>query len=117
VAAMINSIFCKISGVYSVWSLVFFEVILTIPFGLLTFKYSEQVIIMSTSLTGAYMVVRPISWIFGGFPNEFILYQMVQDGSLKTLPWTFFLYLIFIIAIAILGALYQILYYLSYTEN
>jgi hypothetical protein len=34
---------------------------------------------------------------------------MVEDGQLKTLPWTFFLYLIFIIAIAILGALYQIL--------
>lgn len=109
-AAIVNSIFCKMFGVYSVWSLIFFEVVLIIPFGLLTFKYSEQVIVMSTSLAGSYMVVRPISWIFGGFPNEFTLYQMVEDGQLKTLPWTFFLYLIFIIAIAILGALYQILY-------
>jgi len=40
VAAIVNSIFCKIFGVYSVWSLVFFEVVFTIPFGLLTFKYS-----------------------------------------------------------------------------
>jgi len=27
------------------------------------------VIVLSTSLVGSYMVVRPISWIFGGFPN------------------------------------------------
>ena len=47
---------------------------LALPLGLLTFKYSEEVIIVSTSLTGSYMVVRPFSWIFGGFPNEFTLY-------------------------------------------
>jgi hypothetical protein len=55
------------------------------------------------------MVVRPISWIFGGFPNEFTLYIMINDGELKTLPWTFFIYLVMIIAIALLGMLYQIL--------
>lgn len=56
------------------------------------------------------MLVRPISWIFGGFPNEFTLYETVQDGQLQTLPWTFFLYLVFIITIAILGAMYQLMY-------
>ena len=68
-AVLVNTLFCKIFAVYSVWSLVFFIVVFTIPFGLLTFKYSEEIIIISTSLAGAYMVVRPISWIFGGFPN------------------------------------------------
>lgn len=38
---------------------------------------------------------------------------MIEDGQLKTLPSTFFLYLVFIIAIAILGAFYQILYFVS----
>jgi hypothetical protein len=60
------------------------------------------------------MVVRPFSWMFGGFPNEFTLYIMIENGQLKTLPSTFFLYLVFIIAIAILGAGYQILYLHSY---
>jgi hypothetical protein len=69
VAAIVNSIFCKIIGIYSIWSLVFFEVAFIIPLGLLTFKYSKEIIVMSTSLTGAYMVVRPFSWMFGGFPN------------------------------------------------
>ena len=47
----------------------FFEVLFTIPFGLMTLKYSDEVIILSTSLTGSYLVIRPISWILGGFPN------------------------------------------------
>lgn len=72
---------------------------------------------MSTSLTGAYLIVRPISWIFGGFPNEFTFYKMVQSGEIPELPWTFFLYLVFIIALAILGALYQELYKLFYLEK
>jgi hypothetical protein len=72
--ALVNTIFSKMFNVYSVYSLVFFELLFTIPFGLLTFKYRNKVIILSTSLTGSYMIIRPISWIFGGFPNEFTLY-------------------------------------------
>ena len=69
VAAIVNTLFCKIFGVYSIWSLIIFEVLFTLPLGILTFRYSQQIIILSTSLAGAYMVVRPFSWIFGGFPN------------------------------------------------
>lgn len=69
VGALVNTLFSTIFNVYSIWSLVVFEILFTIPCGLLTFKYSDQIIILSSSLTGAYMVVRPFSWIFGGFPN------------------------------------------------
>jgi hypothetical protein len=55
------------------------------------------------------MIVRPFSWIFGGFPNEFTLYQSIQEGSANALSWTFFIYLVFIFAIFALGAHYQLL--------
>lgn len=77
VGILVNSIFSKIFDVYSVWSLVIFVILFGIPFGLLTFKFRDELIISSTSLTGAYLVVRPISWIFGGFPNEFLLYHLI----------------------------------------
>lgn len=80
-----------------------------IPFGLLTFKFSRLVIIMSTSLCGSYMMVRPLSWLLGGFPNEFTLYLLIEKGEIETLPWTFFLYLLLIAAIAVIGAVYQLL--------
>lgn len=73
VGALVNSIFSKMFDIYSVWSLVIIDVLCMLPLGLLTFKYADIVVILSTSITGAYMVVRPISWIFGGYPNELLL--------------------------------------------
>jgi Domain of unknown function (DUF4203) len=67
---------------YSVWSLIVLEVLLTIPLGLLTFKHSDEVIVMSTSLSGSYMLVRPLSWMLGGFPNEFTLYLLIEQGEI-----------------------------------
>lgn len=82
----------------------------TIPFGLLSFKYTDEIIIASSSLTGAYLIVRPISWLFGGFPNEFLLYEMVQTKTLDGIPWSFYLYLALIIALAVIGVMYQLMY-------
>lgn len=76
VGALVNTLFCGIFSVTSIWSLVIFEVLFTIPFGIMTLKYSNELIIMSTSLTGSYLIVRPLSWLLGGFPNEFVLYEM-----------------------------------------
>ena len=77
IGMLVNSIFCKMTDIYSVWSLVVFEILFTIPFGILAFKYREEIIIASSSLTGAYLVIRPLSWLFGGFPNEFLLYHLI----------------------------------------
>lgn len=66
---LVSSAFSKIFNVYASWPLIVFILGFSIPLGLLTFKYHDQVIIASTSFTGAYMVVRPISWVVGGFPN------------------------------------------------
>jgi hypothetical protein len=112
VGVLINSLFAKMFHIYSVWSLVVFVVLCAIPLGLLTFKYRNQIIIASTSITGAYFIIRPISWVAGGFPNEFLLYHLIETNQLKTLHWTFFLYLIFIIALAIVGGMYQLLYFI-----
>ena len=116
-AALAYSILSKLTGIYSVWLLVVLNVLLIIPLGLLTFKYSEHIIILSSSLTGAYMVVRPFSWIFGGFPNEFVLYQMIEDRHLHTLPWSFFLYLVLILLVMVIGICYQSLYILPHSAS
>ena len=107
---LVNSVFCKITDIYSVWSFVIFVIFFTIPFGVLTFKFRDEILIASSSLTGAYLVVRPISWLFGGFPNEFLLYHLIETNSLDSLPWSFFGYLILIVALALIGSMYQLLY-------
>lgn len=39
-AVLINTLFSQLFSIYSVWSLVFFIIVLTIPLGMLTFRYS-----------------------------------------------------------------------------
>lgn len=102
-----SSIFTQVFEFYSPWAPVVFILLFSIPLALLTFKYREEVVIASTSFTGAYMIVRPISWMIGGFPNEFTLYDSFRRGQIVSLPWSFFLYLVVIIAIAVVGAMYQ----------
>lgn len=65
--------------------------------------------ILSTSLNGSYMIIRPISWLFGGFPNELLLMQMIEIKQIANLPSTFFIYLFFILVLAGVGATYQYL--------
>lgn len=89
----------------------------SIPLGLLTFKYSDDVIIASSAFTGAYLVVRPFSWMIGGFPNEFLIYSRLQNGEIHEIGWGFFVYLIVIIALAVVGSMYQRLYKYCYLEN
>lgn len=69
IGILVSSMFSKIFDIYASWPIIIFVLLFSIPCGLLTFKYHDDVIIASSAFTGAYMVVRPISWIFGGFPN------------------------------------------------
>lgn len=109
VAALVNSIFIKVFQVYSTWSLVGFAVVFCLLLGLLSYRMYDPIVILSTSLTGAYMIVRPVSWIFGGFPNEFKLASMIRAGELRTLPSLFFVYFGLIVLLSVIGATYQFL--------
>ena len=78
VAILLNSLLVKLFNMLSMWPLVVMSVVFCLLFGYLTFKIYDELIIVATSLNGAYMVVRPISWIFGGFPNELYASQMIK---------------------------------------
>jgi hypothetical protein len=82
IGLLVSSIFSKVFDIYAEWTVILFVLLFSIPCGLLTFKYHDDLIIASSAFTGAYFVVRPISWIFGGFPNEFLLYKAVQSSEL-----------------------------------
>lgn len=107
IGILVSSIFSKVFNIYASWPIILFVLLFSIPCGLLTFKYHDDVIIASSAFTGAYMVVRPISWILGGFPNEFLLYKAVESSQIHTLPGTFFIYVIAMIILAVIGSMYQ----------
>jgi len=44
---------------------------------ILAYYWREHIIILSTSMIGAYSFIRGISFFAGGFPNEFTLYTEI----------------------------------------
>lgn len=71
--------------------------------------------IVSTGFVGSYMVIRSISGIFGNYPNEFELAQLMKYGELEKVPWQFYVYMVFIVLLSITSISFQ--YYLYWREQ
>ncbi len=76
-------------------SLVFwsFCIIFAVGFGLLTLFIFDHIIIISSSIIGAYAVMRGISMYAGGFPDEIDLVQYIRYGLLDKLDPSFYGYM------------------------
>ena len=44
--------------------------------------YFDYAMVVSTAFAGSYFVVRALSLLFGGYPNEFAIYQSIVNGKL-----------------------------------
>jgi hypothetical protein len=73
IAILINSF---ISIVLQVAFILYVLIVIFVAlFGWLAYRYFNYVLIFSTSILGSYFFVRGISLIFGGYPNEFDLFD------------------------------------------
>ena len=50
--------------------------------------------ILGTSLIGAFLFIRGIGLLAGGYPNEFQLHNDIISGDIKNMPWTAYVYMI-----------------------
>lgn len=67
-------------------------------------KHYDVILIFSTSLLGAYSIIRGLSlFIPGSFPNETDILSQIADGSIET---SFYLYISGFIVISALGMVY-----------
>jgi len=69
------------------------------------YKHGDTIVILVTSLIGAYLTVRGVSMFFGGFPNEVSLYQEISNGTASFSYW-FLGYLSAIMILTIVGVIY-----------
>jgi len=74
--------------------------------GYLAFIWEDHIVILATSLIGAYLFIRGISIFAGGFPNEITLYQEISEGT-ASFSDTFIGYLVGIGALFALGVFVQ----------
>jgi len=68
-------------------------------FGVLTVAFFRYFGIITTSLLGSYAMVRTLSVLIGGYPNEFDLYEHIKYFGNSGVDWRFYIYMaaIFII--------------------
>ena len=84
-----------------------FMIISTIGCAIVNFFYKEVVTILSTSITGAYMAVRGLSFILGGYPSEVFIYDILKKQQLDKIPWTLHAYLSLILFMSVIGICVQ----------
>ncbi|CDW77915.1 UNKNOWN [Stylonychia lemnae] len=76
-------------------------------FGFLAYKFDRHIIIYLTSFIGAYAFIRGISMYAGKFPNEIFLIQQLKNNAFDGLGWEFYLYLVAIVILGVLGCIRQ----------
>lgn len=77
---------------------------------IVAFYIQELLIELTTSLIGAYIAIRGLSLVLGGFPSEFELYHQKVQGSFE-LPAAFTIYLFLILILTVLFILAQEYFY------
>lgn len=65
----------------------------------------KNYIILSTSFISAFWIVRPLGFFLSSYPNEFLSGESYLLND--TTDWQFYLYLISIVILTILGAVFQ----------
>ena len=76
--------------------------------GWLSARYSRDVVLVGTSLIGAYSFMRGFSYFFGGYPNEAkLLSDLKNEIPLDDMNDAFWVYLAIFILGTIVGIYYQ----------
>jgi Domain of unknown function (DUF4203) len=57
------------------WLMIFFNIVCAVCFGMLSFKFSKQVVLVCTSLIGSYAFMRGLTYFIGGYPAEADIYE------------------------------------------
>lgn len=99
-----NMAFYKIDSEVVLWVLV---ILLALVVGLLSIVLFNPIVIFSTSFLGGYLLMRGLSLVAGGYPNELTVYERIRDGDLDSVPATFYIYMVGVIIICAGGMYVQ----------
>lgn len=76
----------------ALWAMITFSIVFAILGGLVAFKFSKWVVLLSTSGIGSYAFMRGWSMFLGGFPTESEMMADLQSGEDLDLTWAFWVY-------------------------
>ena len=92
----------------ALWAMISFSLICAVLGGYLSFNHSKAVVLVMTSVIGAYAFMRGLSYFVGGFPSEAaIIHSLTHHETIKDMNNMYWIYLTLFFAISIGGMVYQ----------
>ena len=79
--------------------------------GWLTTRYYEKGVIGATAILGGYMLMRGISFWFGGYINEFTIAKMIKEGLASEIDPIYWVYIGSFVLFSIAGGFVQWKFY------
>lgn len=93
------------SEVWVLWTLITVFGLICAAIAIKLFKF---IMIIGTSVVGAFLFIRGIAFYIGGYPNEFELHNEIVAGGLVNVPYTVYIYVAAMVVAAVLSALWKV---------
>ena len=58
-------------------------------------------------MIGSYLVIRSIGEVAGNYPNEFLLYDLLKSGTIKSIPAVWYAYFAGMFVLFVIGVIFQ----------
>jgi hypothetical protein len=75
--------------------------------------FFDHAICFATAFIGSYMIMKGIGIMAGGFPNIYVLIEMIENNAINTIPGVFYAYLAGIIILTVICTVIQYKFFLK----
>jgi len=82
-------------------------IVLAVIMAIVALWLHDHIIILATSIVGAYASVKMVGEMTGRFPDEVTVAQRIAAGELDGMPWEVYLFLSIMVVLAIVGLVLQ----------
>lgn len=89
------------------------NIVCALIFAALGFFMFDHAICFATSFIGSYMVMKGIGIMAGGFPNIYVLIEMIENNAIDTIPGVFYAYLAGVVVLTIICTIIQFKFFLK----
>lgn len=77
--SLIYTMFLAAFATGALWAMVTFSTLCAVGGGFLSFRFAKQTVRFFTSLIGSYSFMRGLSYFFGGYPGESIIFKSLME--------------------------------------
>ena len=101
---VIVSTFVDTGNILTIWATM---AISALVIGLISIALFDLAVIFGTAIVGSYLLVRGFACIFGGYPNEFIVYSEFADDKMSEVSKSFYMYMVVIMLLSVVSIIVQ----------